>query len=138
MLCESGLRTLPRAGVCPSARLKPTNRERRIISCPYLEMPKRAGNEMIGCCRTDPVKAGLEGDEEFRRSSKCVDPGICYVGARLRRKRARHKVNILGSFFLNFRRLWRTQILTYINDKGHFESVSVRKIPEKRCYTFEK
>ena len=45
---------------------------------------------------------------------------------------------IFSSFFQDFRRLWRTQILTCINDKGHFESVSVRRTPEKRCYTFEK
>ena len=45
---------------------------------------------------------------------------------------------IFSSFFQNFRRLWRTQILTYINNKGHFESVLVRRIPEKRCYTFKK
>ena len=30
---------------------------------------------------------------------------------------------IFSSFFQNFRRLWRIQILTYINDKGHLEFV---------------
>ena len=41
---------------------------------------------------------------------------------------------IFSSFFQNFRRLWRTQILTYINDKGHFEFVSVRRTPENMLH----
>ena len=46
--------------------------------------------------------------------------------------------HILVFFLQNFRRLWSMQILTYINDKGHFECILVRRTPENRCYTFKK